>query len=69
MNDFHTITQIAKARNLGSKWYKVRVAVKKLKLVPVTWVGHTRLFDSDQRLKIEAELDRIIAEKAARSAE
>ena len=65
MKDLHTITDIVKARNMFGKRHKVRVAVNKLDLVPVAWVGHTRLFDNAQRVQIEAELARIERKKAS----
>lgn len=59
----HSITDIVKDRDMLACRYKVGIAVRKLGLVPVVYVGRSAMFDSQQRKQIEQELDRIAGAK------
>lgn len=61
MKDEHTQASIAAER--GCAEHKVKAAIDKFRLIPVRWVGRSRIFDDAQRAQIVAELDRIIDRK------
>lgn len=59
----HCVTDIVKDRKILGQRYKVKFAINNLGLIPVCYVGRAQMFDSKQRKRIEAELNRIAESK------
>ena len=69
MKNLHSVSAIAIDRGIMDKRHLIIFAIKNLKLTPVARDGNNRLYDDAQRVLIEAELDRVIKDRIARTSE